>query len=76
MSDNQPADLPADNQPAETEVATMPLDSWCQEKSASDTRVELLGLFAHRERAAGRYHDTPDAYLRRFNRLESSPTGG
>jgi hypothetical protein len=78
MSDNQPpaetVDQAAETGP-ETDT-TIPLDSWCQEKSASDSRVELLGVFAHRERAAGRHHDTPDAYLRRFNRLESSPVGG
>jgi hypothetical protein len=56
--------------------ATVPLDEFCQDASRNDRRVELLAVFAFRERAAGRYHDTPTAYAERFADIHDSPTAG
>lgn len=60
------------DQPADP-AATIPLDEWCRAQSATDQRVELLGCFAYRERAAGRHHDTPDAYAARYAVAEAHP---
>jgi hypothetical protein len=72
MADDAPDDeaLEADVQDDET----IPLDEWCQGQSRSDNRVELMAVFVHRERAAGRNHDTPSAYAARFAAIHNSPT--
>ena len=54
-------------------AATVPLDEWCRGQSATDRRVELLGCFAYRERAAGRHHDTPANYAERYASAEAHP---
>jgi hypothetical protein len=68
-------DVPAgDAGDAGADEATMPLNEWCQEQSRDDKRVELLAVFAFRERAAGRVNDTASAYRARFSRIHRSPT--
>jgi hypothetical protein len=44
----------------------VPLDEFCADLSRADRRVELIAIFHHRELAAGRHHDTPSAYARRY----------
>ena len=68
--------MPAlDPQPVEP-AATVPLDEFCQDLSRTDKRVELIAVFVHRERAAGRHHDTPEAYATRYAGTHDSPTAG
>ena len=55
--------------------STVPLDEFCQDISRTDARVELLAVFAHRERAAGRLHDLPSHYAKRYAATHDSPTG-
>lgn len=45
----------------------IPLDEFCAEVSLSDKRVELIAVFAFRERANGTTHDTRDAYRSRYD---------
>lgn len=54
----------------------IPLDEFCQDQSRGDTRVELIAVFAFRERAAGRHHDTASAYAGRYALTHESPTAG
>lgn len=59
-----------------TPEASIPLDEFCQDVSRSDRRVELLAVFAFRERQAGRHHDMATAYAERFAGTHDSPTAG
>lgn len=52
----------------------VPLDEFCAETSATDRRVELLACFHFRERMAGRFHDTRQAYAARYAVTEAMPT--
>lgn len=65
MSDDVPVETP-----------TMPLDEFCADLSRTDRRVELIAVFAFRERAAGRFHDTVPNYRVRFADTHDSPTAG
>ena len=45
---------------------TVPLDEFAAELSRTVTSPEAIASWHHRERAAGKYHDTPSAYMKRF----------
>lgn len=45
----------------------IPLDEFCSEVSLSDRRVELIAVFAFRERSAGTTHDTRAQYRARYD---------
>lgn len=63
-------------EPTEQAEPSMPLDEFCRELSRTERSVELIAVFAHRERAAGRDHDTATAYRSRFDDTHASPTAG
>lgn len=67
--------MPVDD-PQPVDTTTVPLDEFCMDTSRTDTRVELLAVFAFRERAAGRFHDTVANYRARYNGTHDSPTAG
>lgn len=78
MSDkqNDAAQAPQAEEPAAADpnAEQVLLDEWCAERSLTDRRVELLAVFNHRERQAGRLRDSRGAYARRYAQVESKPT--
>jgi hypothetical protein len=47
---------------------TVPLDEFCADLSRSRANtVELIAVFYHREKAEGRWHDSPANYQHRFD---------
>lgn len=73
--------MPKTNDEPETVSAPAPavgdfpvsLDEFCQRRSATDKRVELIGAFHHVEKAAGRGQDTSGNYLARFEAFVTQP---
>lgn len=49
------------------------LDEFCTRLSNTDKRVELIGGFAHSERAAGTIKDTEPAFKARFAAFATKP---
>lgn len=70
MSKTAPAAAPA--QPDESSFP-MALEEFCSRLSASDNRVELIGAFAHSEKAAGKAKDTDAAYAARYAKFANQP---
>jgi hypothetical protein len=64
----------SDEAPPAAPEATVPLDEFCQDLSLVDTRVELIAVFHHRELVAGRNHDTPTAFAKRYAGTHDLPT--
>jgi hypothetical protein len=60
--------------PVPTEVVPqLTLNDFCARKSETMARPELLGAFAHVERAAGRGRDSVAAFERRFADFINQP---
>lgn len=68
--------MPDDTQQAAPQSEPVPLDEFCMDASRTSNEVELLAVFRHRELAAGRQHDRPEAYAARFAGTADEPTHG
>lgn len=66
-------DSAAPAEPAAPAAFPLSLDEFCTRLSGTDRRVEMIGAFAHEERAAGRLKDTEAAYRQRFAAFASRP---
>ncbi|EBA6160083.1 hypothetical protein H8U31_001326 [Salmonella enterica] len=65
--------------PAAVEAATpeiaQTLEEFCARKSATDARYELIAMFFHTEKQAGRKSDLPSAFAKRFEEYLTTPVG-
>lgn len=57
----------------ETVVPELSINDFCARLSETITRPELIGAFAHVERAAGRVKDTGVAYRARYDHFVNQP---
>lgn len=62
------------NPPSATMAAEpITLDEFCMRLSQTDRRVELIGGFAHSERAAGHFKDLESEFQRRYVAFANQP---